>query len=122
MSTNNSSGSERRRFVRYKLKATAEVMFDNQVKEQGELEDISNGGMYLNLGREVPKKYLEGSSHASIYAISSGEEVTIEAECSVVRIEPEGVALFFSSIDSANRQILRDLIGELNDLVRDSRK
>ena len=93
-----------------------------QMKEQGELEDISNGGMYLNLGREVPKKYLEGSSHASIYAISSGEEVTIEAECSVVRTEPEGVALFFSSIDSANRQILHDLIAELNDLVRDSRK
>jgi len=60
--------------------------------------------------------------HALIYANASGGEVTIEAGCSIVRTTPEGVALFFSSIDSTNRKILHDLIGELNDLVRDSRK
>ena len=122
MSTNNDSGSERRRFVRYKLKATADVVFENQVIEKGEIDDISTGGMFLNLGYVIPEEILDERVRTSIHAISLGEEVTIDAECSIVRTAPEGVALFFASIDSANRKILRDLIGELNDLVRDSRK
>lgn len=123
MDTSAERGSERRQFVRYTLKATADVVFENQSTEQGELDNISTGGMHMRLESELPKKLREGKIHASIHAISSGGPVTIEAECSIVRIEPDGgVAMFFASIDSDNRKILRDLIGELNDLLRDSRK
>jgi len=122
MNTNNERGSERRRFVRYKLKATADIVIDNQLTEHGELKDLSTGGMFLKLGNEIPKTLLDKKVHASIHANALGGEVTIESGCSIVRITPEGLALFFSSIDSTNRKILHDVIGELNDLVRDSRK
>lgn len=122
MNTNNERGSERRRFVRYTLEATAEIVIDNEVTEHGDVHDISTGGMFLRLGSEIPKKYFDKKVHVSIYAKALGGEVTIEAGCSIVRNTPDGVALFFSSIDSTNRKILHDLIGELNDMVRDSRK
>jgi c-di-GMP-binding flagellar brake protein YcgR len=96
MSTKKDSGSERRRFIRYNLKATADVVFDNRVKEQGELDDISTGGMYLRLGNEIPRELRDKKAHASIHAIASGGEVTIESDCSIVRLTSEGVALFFS--------------------------
>ena len=83
---------------------------------------ISYTELLLKLGNDIPRNLLDERGRASIHAISSGEEVTIKAECSIVRIAPEGVALFFASIDSTNRKLLHDLIGELNDLVRDSRK
>ena len=122
MSTNEERGSERRRFVRYHLNATADVMIDGRVKEQGAVHDISTGGMFLNLEEELPRSLIDKKVNASIYATTSGEAVTIEAECSIVRTTSDGVALFFSSIDSENRKLLHDLIGELNNLVRDSRK
>lgn len=122
MSASLVSGSERRRFVRYTLKATADVVFGDGVIKHGDLENISTGGMFLNLDYDIPKKLQSEKLRASIRAIFSGEEVTIEAECSIVRVEPGGLAVFFSAIDSDNRKILHDLIGELNDLVRDSRK
>jgi c-di-GMP-binding flagellar brake protein YcgR len=122
MTTSEDPGTERRQFVRYQLKATADVVFDNRVKEQGEIDNISTGGMFLRLDNEVPKKLLDKKVHASINAISSGQEVTIEAECSIVRITSDGVALYFSSMDSSNRQLLRDLIHELYDMVHESRK
>lgn len=116
------SGNERRRFVRYSLKATADVVFDNEVKQQADIDNLSTGGMFLKLEYQIPKQLLDKKVHASIRARASGGEVIIEAGCSIVRTEPDGVALFFSSIDSTNRKILHDLIGELNEMVRDSRK
>ena len=86
--------------------------------QQVDVDNISIGGIFLKLDYKIPKKLLSEKVHASIQAISSGEEVTIEAECSIVRVEPEGVALFFALIDSNNRKLLHDLIGELNDMVR----
>lgn len=122
MDNNTERGQERRRFVRYKLKAKANVVFDDGIMEQGDVDDISNGGMFLNLNYKIPKSVCDKKVDASIKAFVSGEEVTIKAGCSIVRTNSEGVALFFDSIDGSNRQILRDLIGELNNLVRDNRK
>jgi len=122
MDTNNERGSERRQFVRYKLDAKAEIVIDNHVTEHGDVHDISTGGMFLKLATEIPRKHMDKNVHAFIHAKASGGEVTIEAGCSIVRITSDGLALFFSSIDSTNRKILHDLIGELNDMVRDSRK
>lgn len=122
MNTDNDRGRERRRFVRYKLKATANIVVDNQVTEQGDIHDISTGGMFLNLRNEISRKHLDKAVQATIHALALGGEVTIEAGCSIVRMTPGGLALFFSSIDSTNRKILHDLIGELNNMVRDSRK
>jgi len=121
MSTIEDRGSERRMFVRYKLKATADIVIDGHLMEQGEVDNISTGGMFLRLENEISEKLRDQTVHASIRATASKGEVTIEAGCSIVRTEPGGVALFFASIDGANRQILRDLIGELNDMVRNSR-
>ena len=122
MSVNEERGRERRQFVRYTLKARADVIFDGQMEEHGELDNISTGGMFVALESEIPEKLRDKKVNASIRAISAGEEVTIEAECSIVRVQPDGVAFFFASIDSDNRKILHDLIGELNDMVRDNRK
>ena len=114
-------GRERRQFVRYKLKATADVVFEDGVQEKGEIDNISTGGMFLNLKYSIPEDLRDKSIRASIHAVSSGGKVTVNAGCSIVRIEPTGVALFFASIDNANRSILHELIGELNDLVRNAR-
>lgn len=122
MSTGEDRGRERRQFVRYKLKATAQIVIDNQMDAQGELDNISNGGMFVMLDDKIPKNLHDQTVHATIHANSSAGEVTIQAGCSIVRTEPDGVALFFASIDNDNRKILRELIGELNDMVRDSRQ
>jgi len=122
MDTNNERGKERRRFVRYLLKARADIVIDNQLSEHGDVHDISTGGILLNLETQKLRKHLDKQIHAHIYADALAGGVTIEAGCSIVRFTSDGVALFFSSIDSTNRKILHDLIGELNNLVRDSRK
>lgn len=122
MSESQAIGSERRQFVRYNLKATADVVFENGLTEQVDIDNISTGGMFVKFESEIPKKSLGSKVYASIRAMASGGEVTINTECSIVRSEPDGVALFFSSIDTTNRKILHDLIGELNNMVRDSRK
>ena len=118
MNTNNERGSERRRFVRYKLDAKADIVIDNHITEHGDVHDISTGGMFLKLKTDISRKHLDKNVHAFIHANALGGEVNIEAGCSIVRITPEGLALFFSAIDSANRKILHDLIGELNEMVR----
>jgi len=122
MDINSERGRERRRFVRYKLKATANIVIDNQLTQQGEVHDISTGGMFINLKSEIPRKHFDKNVRASIHALALGGEVTIEAGCSIVRMTSDGLALFFSSIDGSNRKILHDVIGELNEMVRDSRK
>lgn len=122
MSSSDDRGRERRRFVRYHLKATANVFLENGAKEMGDVHDLSTGGMFLKLENDIPKKLLDKKLRASIRALASSGQVTIEAECSIVRVEEEGLALFFSSIDGDNRKVLHDLVGELNDMVRDSRK
>jgi len=121
MNTSSEGSSERRRFVRYTLKVNADLVFANQMTEHAEVDNISTGGMFLKLDYDIPGNLRDKTIHAAIHAICGGKDITIESDCSIVRVEPNGVALFFASIDSANRTLLRDLIGELNNLMRDSR-
>jgi len=122
MNTRNGTGNERREFIRYALKATAKVVFEDGTSKQGNIGDISTGGMFVKLDDQIPKSVINATILAKIKADVSGESLTILTECSVVRTEDTGVAFFFSSIDTNNRKILHTMIGELNNLVHDSRR
>jgi len=121
MNTSSDGGRERRRFVRYTLKVNADLVFANQMTEHAEVDNISTGGMFLKIAYDIPGNLRDKPVHAVVHAVCGGKEIAIESDCSIVRVESDGVALFFAAIDSANRKLLHDLIGELNTLLRNSR-
>lgn len=112
---------ERRRFIRFILEARASVTLSNGVSKEGEIESISSGGMYIRHDYQIPDNIIHDPVQATIIANTSGGELTINVECTVVRRDEDGAALFFNAINKTNRLLLRDLLNELNTLVRKSR-
>lgn len=121
MNTSEGTGSERRKYVRYHLNATADLIFKNGSTSHGELDNISTGGMYVNVSGDLPKKLLDAPVNATIKATTSRGDVTVETECTVVRADKLGIAFYFDSMNLTHRERLRNLIIELNNLVRSGR-
>lgn len=121
METNANSDDERRRFVRYVLKTSAKLAFDDGESVLGKVENVSTGGVFLQLDSPCTEMKLERKGHISINAIVPDKIISIEADCRVVRITSNGIGIFFESLDTANKETLFDLMDELNRLIRESR-
>jgi hypothetical protein len=108
---------EKREFIRYSLKATGSVSFEGKIF-QGTVSDISIGGIFLLLDSPLADDDVNKECEAVLIVDIEDEEKKVEFVSRVVRVNSEGVGLYFVDMDQQSKDFLHDIIVELRSLKK----
>lgn len=103
---------EKRKYIRFKLKATGSVTFEDGVQHEGAIRDISVGGAFLEVA-DVDGDRLNQIATAVITTEIQGEMRTIEAMCKIARVAEDGLGLFFHVMDKYCKLDFVDILREI---------
>lgn len=105
---------EKRKFVRYKLKARGEMRFEDGTRCDGEFLDISVAGVFLetpNVDAEAVNQFVTISMNFE----ANGELQNFMAECKIVRVTDTGVGMLLGKMDEKNEKTFHDLMKTLRE-------
>jgi len=108
---------EKRSFIRYDLKAKGSVSFEKKTF-QGIVSDISIGGIFLQLESPLAAENVDKECEAVLTVDIADEEKKVEFVSRIVRVDGEGVGLYFVDMDQQSKDFLHDIIVELRSLKR----
>lgn len=112
--------SEKRGFVRYVLKARAEVTYlDDGTTYSGLVRDISVGGFFIEIDHGLNHVENNKSVEAHITAEISNADVTLVCRGKIVRITDDGFGVFFKSMSDENKKKLHGIISEVRRLMKE---
>lgn len=92
-------GSERRVHPRYDYSAQCSLTIAQQLKIMGQVNNISRGGAYVSLDIHCPENYHTMPMRLAFNAENGNSNITLEAECKIVRADDGGLGLIFSEED-----------------------
>ena len=105
---------EKRKFVRYGLKARGELLFENGVRYNGEFLDVSVAGAFFQvdgIDSEAVNEFVNISMNVEI----KGELCNMLAQCKIVRVADNGVGLLLGKMDPNSKNTFHALMQELRD-------
>jgi len=87
--------TEKRSFIRMQVGSPIELKTESGTCHQGKCIDLSGGGMLVEIDQA-----LEISSHVTASVISGhGHNPTLQAQCSVTRVEQTGKESYFLGLE-----------------------
>lgn len=95
---------ERRRYIRYQLHASGQIVLADGHTHTGIIRDISVGGAFLEVAG-VDSSLTNHVVMAKIQAHVDASSVVIESECKIAHVTAEGVGLFFHHMDQKSKQV-----------------
>jgi len=109
---------EKRRFIRYKLKAQGSLTFLDGAYFHGTIRDISVGGTFLEVTDVDPIRVGQQATAAIIVELNNDTR-SLEAICQIARITDEGIGLFFKEMDETCKLDFVDIIREIRNHSED---
>lgn len=103
---------EKRKYIRYHLKAKGSVTFEDGETHEGSIRDISVGGAFLDVDG-VDRARLNQTATATIITQLHDETRSIEAMCKIARVADDGLGLFFHAMDKYCKMDFVDILREI---------
>ena len=106
--------NNRREYIRYNLEARVVLQHDGVGTLDGDLRDISVGGMFVECASL--ERFSPGDAVAvSLEFVVGGVDATLSGLCKVARVTDSGVGLFFVNIDDQGKKALSSMLRDIRD-------
>jgi len=103
---------EKRKYIRFKLNARGSVTFEDGQQYEGPIRDMSVGGAFMETDK-IEQSRLNETATAVIQTQLNDDTRTIEAMCKIARVAPDGVGLFFHTMDKYCKMDFVDILREI---------
>lgn len=106
--------NNRREYIRYNLEARVMLEHDGVGTVDGDLRDISVGGMFVETPMQA--EFSQGDAvAASLEFVAEGVDVALTCLCKVARVTKSGVGLFFVNIDAQGKKALSSMLRDIRE-------
>lgn len=108
---------DRRKYIRYVLQAEGRFVLESGSSYVGLVENISIGGYFMLIDGPPNESCIDEHGIATFSAYVEDAKLTVEAFGRIVRTTPNGIGVFFESMDTENKKRLHLIVKQFHKLI-----